>query len=84
MEDEETLPYIEHFDKEVQDEMIVLDNLLLEQVRVKNQENVHAVVIVFSSFLPALATFDYDTKITDIDQMSENQVTSSPALELEM
>ncbi|XP_060100345.1 uncharacterized protein LOC132575555, partial [Heteronotia binoei] len=30
-EDEETLPYIEHFDEEVQDEMIVLDNLLLEQ-----------------------------------------------------
>ncbi|XP_015271633.1 PREDICTED: orofacial cleft 1 candidate gene 1 protein homolog [Gekko japonicus] len=39
IEDEETLPYIEHFDKEVQDEMIVLDNLLLEQVRMKNQEN---------------------------------------------
>ncbi|XP_054841830.1 orofacial cleft 1 candidate gene 1 protein homolog, partial [Eublepharis macularius] len=38
MEDEETLPYIEHFDKQVQDEMITFDNFLLEQVRVKNQE----------------------------------------------
>lgn len=37
MEDEETLPYVEHFDKEIQDEMIILDNLLLEQVRVKNK-----------------------------------------------
>uniref|UniRef100_A0ACB8FC66 Uncharacterized protein n=1 Tax=Sphaerodactylus townsendi TaxID=933632 RepID=A0ACB8FC66_9SAUR len=36
MEEEETLPYIECFDKEVQDEIIVLDNLLLEQVRMEN------------------------------------------------
>ncbi|XP_077209283.1 uncharacterized protein LOC143845107 isoform X2 [Paroedura picta] len=31
MEDEKVLPYIEQFDKDVQDEMINLDNLLLEQ-----------------------------------------------------
>lgn len=38
VEDEEAMPYIEQFEKAVQDEMIHLGSLPLEQVRVKNQK----------------------------------------------